>query len=109
MKTVLAPALCAFFLVFRFGALAQYSQPPVVTGVTAAQQPFPSTDVNISYTISDPVSTSDNVWILVSSDGGNTWTVPATGLFVPGPPQNNATSRLLPGCSAPANCQRHQG
>ena len=95
MKTVLAPALCAFFLVFRFGALAQTSQPPVVTGVTAAQQPFPSTHVNISYTISDPVSTSDNVWILVSSDGGNTWTIPANNF-------SGAYGTNVPVTSAPA-------
>jgi hypothetical protein len=35
--------------------------------------------------------------------------LPATGLFVPGPPQNPATSRALPGRSAPANCQRQRG
>lgn len=89
MKNLSTGALCAFCVVLPFGALAQ-SQPPVVTGVTApAQQPFPSTDVNISYTISDAVSASDNVWIVVSADGGNTWTVPtssfsgAWGLGVP--------------------------
>lgn len=68
-------AACALLLV-PLGALAQ-SQPPVVTGVTAAQAPYPSKNVTISYTISDPVSTADNVWVLVSADGGNTWTVPA--------------------------------
>ena len=78
MRTLCISALCAFYGVAAFEAPAQNSQSPVVTGVTAAQQPFPSKDVVISYTISDPVSTSDNVWIIVSADGGSTWTVPAT-------------------------------
>ena len=75
MRTLCVSVLCALILVAGFKAPAQNSQPPVVTGVTAAQQPFPAKDVIISYTISDPVSTRDNVWIVVSADGGNTWTL----------------------------------
>ena len=35
--------------------------------------------------------------------------LPGTGLLVPGPPQNGATSRAWPGRSAPATCHRHWG
>jgi formylglycine-generating enzyme required for sulfatase activity len=88
MKIMPARALCAFCLVVPFGALAQTAPVVQQSSVTAAQA-YPSKDVNISYTISDAVSTSDNVWIIVSSDGGTTWTVPASsfsgaqGLGVP--------------------------
>ena len=57
---------------------------PVITGVTAAQQPLPSKQVLIVYTISDPNHTSANISIQVSKDSGATWTVPAsTFLAVP--------------------------
>jgi formylglycine-generating enzyme required for sulfatase activity len=80
------PALLAAVLL-PAGAMAQTT--PVVTGVTATPAPFPSQNVNVSFTISDSISTGDNIWILASSDGGNTWTVPAAtvsgswGLNVP--------------------------
>src|ERR1035438_343528 len=89
MKSMHTRALCAFCLAVPFGALAQTAPVVPQNSVTAAQAAYPSKDVNISYTISDAVSTSDNVWIIVSLDGGNTWTVPASsfsgaeGLGVP--------------------------
>ena len=79
MKIMPTRALCAFCLVVRFGALAQTA--PVVTNVTAVQAASPSKEVAITYTISDAVSTSNNVWIIVSSDSGSTWTVPATSFY----------------------------
>jgi len=59
---------------------AQTPAPPVVTGVIAFQQMTNNvlgTNVTINYTLSDANFTSDNVFILVSPDAGNTWTVPA--------------------------------
>jgi formylglycine-generating enzyme required for sulfatase activity len=59
---------------------AQTPLPPVVTGVIAFQQMTNNvlgTNVIINYTLSDANFTSDNVFILVSQDAGNTWTVPA--------------------------------
>jgi formylglycine-generating enzyme required for sulfatase activity len=79
---VLLVALC---LATQFSARA--GSPPVVTAVTAAQAALPSKDVNISYTISDPDSTSANVYVIVSSDSGNSWVVNATnfsGNYGPG-------------------------
>src|SRR5580700_2691455 len=74
-RTIIA-LLAALFLAGT--ARAQIPQPPAVTNVTAAQS---GSVVNISYTISDPSSTNDNVWLIVSGDGGNTWTVPATSFI----------------------------
>ena len=89
MKMMHIGAICALLISGQSAALAQGSQPPLITNVTASQQPWPSKIVNISYTLSDTNSSTDNVWIIVSSDGGNTWTVPAVsfsgtfGLGVP--------------------------
>ena len=55
---------------------AQAGLPPVITNVAAAQQPGTKL-VNIQYIISDPDSSSVNVYIKVSKDSGGTWTVPA--------------------------------
>ena len=68
---------CAVALLLGAGsAAAQISVPPFVTNVSAVPAPYPGTTVTITYAISDAVSTSDNVWVLVSPDGIN-WTVPA--------------------------------
>jgi formylglycine-generating enzyme required for sulfatase activity len=64
--------LAALFLAGT--ARAQTPVPPVVTNVTATPS---GTLVNISYTISDATTTNDNIWVIISGDGGNTWTVPA--------------------------------
>ena len=82
LRAALLGALC---LATAFAARA--GSPPVVTGVTAAQQAYPSKKVDIAYTISDPDSAAVNVSIFVSKDSGATWTVPAitfTGTGVPG-------------------------
>ena len=77
------PALTlALALVAALGGRA--GAQPVITNVTAAQEPLPSKWVTIYYTISDPNRTNANISIQVSKDSGATWTVPAstfTGLF----------------------------
>ena len=57
---------------------ARAGLPPVVTNVVASQQALPSKLVDIYYTLSDPDSLSASISILVSSNSGATWTVPAT-------------------------------
>ena len=72
----LAVLLCVLAAAPEF--MATVDAQPVVTNVTASQQPLPSQIVNISYTISDATSTNARVSILVSKDSGATWTVPAS-------------------------------
>jgi formylglycine-generating enzyme required for sulfatase activity len=67
---------------------ARAGSPPVVSNVTAAQQAG-TKDVNISYTINDPDSSSVSISILVSKDSGETWTVPAVSFSGTGAPSNN--------------------
>jgi formylglycine-generating enzyme required for sulfatase activity len=76
----LAPALVVIVsaLIFSPAFIACVEAQPIVTNVTALQQPLPSTLVNISYTISDLGHTNALVNILVSKDSGATWTVPAS-------------------------------
>jgi formylglycine-generating enzyme required for sulfatase activity len=53
--------------------------PPVITSVSAAQDPLPSKNVTVHYTIRDPSGASSaSVFIRVSKDSGATWTVPAS-------------------------------
>jgi formylglycine-generating enzyme required for sulfatase activity len=75
--TLLALALVTA-LVGRVGAQ------PVITNVTAKQEPLPSKNVFISYTISDPTRTNCSISIQVSKDSGATWTVPASSFFSTG-------------------------
>jgi len=72
----LATVLGALSLAVPFAAHA--GLPPVVTNVVAVQQALPSKLVTINYTLSDPDSLSASISILVSSNSGATWTVPAT-------------------------------
>jgi formylglycine-generating enzyme len=69
---VLFAILCATPFAARAGL------PPVVTNVMASQQALPSKLVDIYYTLSDPDSLSASISILVSSNSGVTWSVPAT-------------------------------
>ena len=66
--------LCALACAGPLAALA--ASPPVVVNVTAVQRSGTKL-VDIDYTISDQDSVAVNVNILVSSDSGATWTVPA--------------------------------
>jgi formylglycine-generating enzyme required for sulfatase activity len=50
---------------------------PTITDVTASQRTGTKL-VDIAYTISDTNATSVNVFVIVSSDSGATWTVPAS-------------------------------
>ena len=88
-RAVMLGVLC-----FATGLVAQ--SPPVITGVTAAQQPLPSKLVNIAYTISDPDSTSINIAIFVSKDSGVTWDVPALSFTGDGAPGNGITVSATP-------------
>jgi len=74
---------------------ARAGAPPLVSNVTAAQRPGTKL-VDISYTISDPNFTFDNVFILVSKDSGATWTVPATTFIV-----GSAIGSYIPVTAAP--------
>jgi formylglycine-generating enzyme required for sulfatase activity len=74
----LAMFLCALGLAAGFAG--RVGAQPVITNVTAAQQPLPSKLVNITYTISDPTRTNASISIQVSKDSGATWTVPASSL-----------------------------
>jgi formylglycine-generating enzyme required for sulfatase activity len=89
LRAVLLGALC---LATELAA----QSPPVITDVTAAQQPLPSKLVNISYTISDPDSSSVNISIFVSKDSGATWTVPALTFTGTGAPGNNIAVTSTP-------------
>lgn len=103
--------LLALSLATPLAALAQFI-PPTVANVTATQPTagsLPSPNVNISFTISDvnANSTIDNIGIIVSSDGGNTWTVPASS-FTPGTSPSWSWSTAagygtVPASSTPAN------
>lgn len=86
---VLLGALC---LVTELAA----QSPPVITDVTAAQQPLPSKLVDITYNISDPDSSSINIAIFVSKDSGATWTVPALTFTGTGAPGNNIAVTSTP-------------
>lgn len=84
-KAFAGKALSALGLAAVMGALslatpfaARAGLPPVVTNVIASQQALPSKYVDIYYTLSDPDSLSASISILVSSNSGVTWTVPAT-------------------------------
>jgi len=64
------PSLCLLF------ASAAQAQPgPVVSNVTAAQRADFSRLVDVHYNLSASVNCT--VWIVVSDNGGTTWTVPA--------------------------------
>ena len=67
-------ALMAFALV---GCVAAQAAAPVVSNVRASQRAGVK-DVDIFYDLTDPDSTSLTVWILVSSDAGATFNVPAS-------------------------------
>ena len=79
MNTRTTSALSAIvMLAILAGALtARAASPPVVTNVTGSQRAGTKL-VDIAYTISDPDSTSANIFIMVSKDSGTTWTVPAS-------------------------------
>ncbi len=91
LRAALLGALC---LATAFAARA--GSPPVITGVTAAQQPYPSKLVDIAYTLSDPDSTAVNVSIFVSKDSGASWTVPALSFQGRGAPGNNLAVTATP-------------
>ena len=74
VPTRLVVALCALCCAGPLAADA--AAPPVVASVTAAQRTGTKL-VDIGYMLSDPDSTSVNIYILVSKDSGTTWTVPA--------------------------------
>jgi formylglycine-generating enzyme required for sulfatase activity len=69
--------LLLFFYLLMGTFMAWAGSPPVVTNVTASQQAGTKL-VNISYTVSDPDSPAVNVFVLVSTNSGATWTVPAS-------------------------------
>jgi formylglycine-generating enzyme required for sulfatase activity len=86
----------AFALVLVPALVVRLEAQPVVTNVTAVQQPLPSQIVNVAYTISDATRTNARITILVSKDSGATWTVPAntfTGAY--GNVQVTATPTVL--------------
>jgi hypothetical protein len=59
------------------GALALQAAAPVVSNVRASQRPG-TKFVDIYYDVSDPDSSALSIWILISSDGGATYGVPAS-------------------------------
>lgn len=77
MKTRISSALCAIVTLASLAGefAARGASPPVITGVTGAQRAGTKL-VDIAFTISDPDSTSVNVFIAVSKDSGATWDVP---------------------------------
>ncbi|MBI5058618.1 SUMF1/EgtB/PvdO family nonheme iron enzyme [candidate division KSB1 bacterium] len=65
-----------FMALLVFGSIAFANVAPVVSNVTAVQQPLPSQLVQISYDVSDADNDTMTVSLQISSDGGSTWTVP---------------------------------
>src|ERR1019366_2141042 len=80
-RGLMRPAILALCLATALAARAQTPMPPVVSNVSAVQRAGTSGSgslVDINYLISDANFTSDNVFILVSTNSGTSWTVPAT-------------------------------
>jgi len=62
------------------GGLAWANSPPEVRNVTASQRTDGSKKVDIHYNLADADNDACTVSVVVSDDGGTTWTVPATAL-----------------------------
>jgi formylglycine-generating enzyme required for sulfatase activity len=75
-RGLMRPAILALCLATALAARAQTPMPPVVTSVTASQVQGTNL-VLITYILSDTNFTSDNVFFLVSTNSGASWTVPA--------------------------------
>lgn len=97
MRTNVSGVCCAIALLAALGdaGTARAASPPVITGVTAGQRPGTKL-VDISYTISDPDSTTVNIFLAVSKDSGVTWTVPARTFTGTGAPGLNKTVTATP-------------
>ena len=67
-------------LVLCGGGLAWANSPPVVSNVSAVQRGDASKLVDIHYDLADADNDPCTVSVVVSNDGGTTWTVPATAL-----------------------------
>lgn len=83
-RAVLALLACAWLLA---ATNFSYAAPPVVGGPAPGNKPRAvqragSKLVDISYTVSDPDSATVAISVLISSDSGGTWTVPAV-TFLP--------------------------
>ena len=63
-------------LAFGVAANAMANVAPVVSNVQAAQQPFPSELVQVTYDVYDADNDAMTVSLQISADGGATWTVP---------------------------------
>jgi len=55
--------------------------PPIVSDVSASQQPYPSQLVDIWYNVYDDDSDQLSIILNLSSDGGSTWLVPTQSAF----------------------------
>lgn len=97
MKTKISSALRTIVtLAALAGAFtARAGSPPVVTGVIGTQRADTKL-VDIAYTISDPDSTTINIFIQVSKDSGVTWTVPASSFTGTGAPGLNKSVTATP-------------
>ena len=70
----LLPAITA---ILGLSAFTAHAASPVITGITASQRAGTKL-VDIAYTLSDPDSTSANIFIIVSTNSGATFTLPAS-------------------------------
>ena len=85
-----------FILVFLFiGSICFANTAPTVSSVTASQRTDGSGVVDISYTLTDADNDKYTVSVLVSNDGGSTWTIFPSSSSLAGD-----TGQVSPGTSA---------
>ena len=68
-----------FYGLFAGGAFANSA--PVVSGVTASQRNDDSKLVDVYYNLADADGDSCTVWVVISSNNGQTWDVPAMTFY----------------------------
>jgi formylglycine-generating enzyme required for sulfatase activity len=74
MKTKLLVIMLSFLAI---PAVVCGNSPPIVSNVTATQRADDSKLVDIYYNLSDADGDNCTIWVVISDNGGSTWTVPA--------------------------------
>ena len=81
MKTTIKTRVCTWVgLTFATSISAWANSPPTVTNVTATQRTDGSKLVDIGYDLADVDGDPCTVTVIVSDDGGATWTIPITAV-----------------------------